>query len=146
MIAHTIQLSVAPVFLLVAIGNLLNLLSTRLARVVDRTRYLQERHAETEGAAHDAIVAEIRSIDRRFALVSRAIRLLVLAGLAIGVTVAILFVEEMAGYPLERLAAVFFLIAVALLVAGLTCFLMETKAAAAALRIPRDLLEQHRDL
>ena len=146
MIAHTIQLSVAPVFLLVAIGNLLNLLSTRLARVVDRMRHLQDRHRATTGTEHDLVVAEIRSIDRRFAYVSRSIGLLVVAGLAIGLTVATLFVEEMASYPLERFAAVFFLIAVALLMGGLTCFLLETQAAAAALRLPRGYLEQHRDL
>ena len=49
MIAQTIQLALAPVFVLVAIGNIMNILSTRLGRVVDRSRHLQERHAETAG-------------------------------------------------------------------------------------------------
>ena len=146
MIAHTIQLSVAPVFLLVAIGNLLNLLSTRLSRVVDRTRHLQSRYGETSGAEHDLVVAELRRIDQRFALISRALALLVMGGLAIGMTVATLFVEEMVSYPLERFAAGLFIIAVALLMGGLTCFLLETRAATAALRIPRDYLETHRKL
>ena len=35
MIAQTIQLALAPVFVLVAIGNLLNLLSSRLGRAAD---------------------------------------------------------------------------------------------------------------
>ena len=48
MIAQTIQLALAPVFVLVAIGNIMNLLSTRLSRVVDRSRHLQERHVATE--------------------------------------------------------------------------------------------------
>ena len=52
MIAQTIQLALAPVFVLVAIGNLLNLLSSRLGRVVDRSRRLQERHTATEGSDH----------------------------------------------------------------------------------------------
>jgi hypothetical protein len=146
MIAHTIQLSVAPVFLLVAMGNFLNLLSTRLSRVVDRWRVLQARYPQTEGVEHDAIVAEIRTADRRLMLVSRAIRLLVLAGLCIGMTVATLFVEEMLNYPLERVAAGMFLIAVALLMGGLTTFLVETRVASASLRIPIDYLERHREL
>ena len=49
MIAETIQLSVTPVFLLVATGSLLNVFTGRLARVIDRSRVLMERWAETEG-------------------------------------------------------------------------------------------------
>lgn len=146
MIAHTIQLSVAPVFLLVAMGNFLNLLSTRLSRVVDRWRELQTRYPKTQGVEHDAIVAEIRTLDRRLKLVSRSIRWLVLAGLSIGTTVATLFVEEMLGYPLEKLAAVLFLIAVGLLMGALAIFLVETRIAGQSLRIPRDYLEHHRQL
>ena len=56
MIAHTIQLALAPVFVLVAIGNILNLLSTRLGRIVDRARVLQQKHSETFGSDHDMVV------------------------------------------------------------------------------------------
>jgi hypothetical protein len=145
-VAHTIQLSLTPVFLLVAIGNILNLLSTRLGRIVDRSRFLQERHGVTAGAEHDIVVLELRCVARRFDLTSRAIRLLVLAGIAIGMTVATLFVQEMAGHPLNHVAAILFLIAVGLLMWGLALFLAETKVAGEALRIPRDYLERHREL
>ena len=146
MIAHTIQLALAPVFVLVAIGNILNILSTRLGRIVDRARVLQPLHGETTGREHDIIVTEMRAIDRRISLNTKAIRLLVLAGLAIGMTVAVLFAEEMFGYSLERVAAGVFLISVGLLMWALTLFLRETQIAAAMLRIPEDLLEKHRDL
>lgn len=144
MIAHTIQLALAPVFVLVAIGNILNILSTRLGRIVDRARQLQQRHRETHGSDHDMVVIEMRAIDVRIALATRAIRTLVISGLSIGTTVAILFVEEMAGYPLETVAAVFFLIAVLLLMYALILFLRETRVAAQSLRIPQEYLEMHR--
>ena len=51
MIAQTIQLALAPVFVLVAMGNIMNILSTRLARVVDRGRQLQKQHVETARSA-----------------------------------------------------------------------------------------------
>jgi hypothetical protein len=146
MIAHTIQLALAPVFVLVAIGNLLNILSTRLGRIVDRARVLQQQHGQTAGPAHDMVVSEIRAIDQRIKLNTDAIRLLVLSGLVIGTTVAILFVEEMFNVPLERVAGVFFILAIALLMWALTLFLRETQVAAATLRIPRDYLELHREL
>ena len=40
MIADTIQISLAPVFVLVAIASILNFLTARLGRVVDRSRLL----------------------------------------------------------------------------------------------------------
>ena len=144
MIAHTIQLALAPVFVLVAIGNIMNILSTRLGRIVDRARFLQDRHGETTGADHDIVVIEMRSIDERIALITTAIRNLVISGLSIGTTVTILFVEEVAGYSLEKIGAGFFIAAVALLMWALVLFLRETRVAAATLRIPRDYLELHR--
>lgn len=146
MIAHTIQLALAPVFVLVAIGNILNLLSTRLSRVVDRARLLQQRHGETEGVAHDMVVTEIRAIDQRIHLVTRSIRLLVISGLSIGLTVAVLFLEELINMPFERIAAGFFLFSIFLLMWALVLFLRETQVAAATLRIPRDYLELERDI
>lgn len=145
MIAHTIQLALAPVFVLVALGNIMNILSTRLGRIVDRARALQEKHKITEGAEHDMVVAEIRAIDKRILLITNAIRLMVIAGLSIGTTVAVLFLEELVSVSLEKVAAGFFLLAIGLLMWALTLFLRETQVAAATLRIPRDYLELHRD-
>ena len=146
MIAHTIQLALAPVFVLVAIGNIMNILSTRLGRIVDRARKLQSMHGETTGAAHDLVVLEMRQVDARILLNTKAIRVLVMAGLSIGTTVAVLFVEEMVNIPLERAAAGIFLVAVSLLMWGLWLFLRETQVAAQSLRIPEEYLESHRDL
>jgi hypothetical protein len=146
MIAHTIQLALAPVFVLVAIGNIMNILSSRLGRIVDRARTLQRLHGETVGAAHDLVVAEMRQVDMRILLNTKAIRVLVMAGLAIGTTVAVLFLEEMVNVPLERLSAATFLVAVSLLMWGLWLFLRETQVAAETLRIPETYLETHREL
>jgi hypothetical protein len=141
MIAQTIQLALAPVFVLVAIGNILNLLSSRLGRVVDRARHLQERHMATEGPDHDEVVAEIRMIDQRIKLITRAIRVMVTCGLVIGATVAVLFLEELIGFSLQRVAAALFLLAVGLLMWALVLFLRETQISAQQLRIPRIYLE-----
>ena len=105
MIAQTIQLALAPVFVLVAIGNIMNILTTRLGRMVDRSRHLQMLHAGTKGTEHDAVVIEMRHIDKRIAHIGRALLLLVLSGLAIGTTVGSLFVSEMGGTELRLLTA-----------------------------------------
>ncbi|MEQ1541479.1 MAG: DUF2721 domain-containing protein [Novosphingobium sp.] len=146
MIAQTIQLALAPVFVLVAMGNILNLLSSRLGRVVDRARALQDRHMATEGRDHDEVVQEIRMIDRRISLITRAIRLMVISGLLVGGTVAVLFLEELIDWKLQRVAAATFLAAIGLLMWALVLFLRETQIAAQQLRIPRMYLELEREL
>ncbi|WP_120716506.1 DUF2721 domain-containing protein [Tsuneonella amylolytica] len=146
MIAQTIQLALAPVFVLVAIGNIMNLLSARLGRVVDRSRALQGVHAETEGMAHDQVVREIRLVNRRIQLIGQALRLLVTSGLSIGVTVAVLFLEELGKVDLQQVAAGTFLLAIGLMMWALVLFLRETQAASAALRIPEEYLETERRL
>ena len=146
MVAQTIQLALAPVFVLVAIGNIMNILSTRLGRIVDRSRYLQQLHPATEGPEHDAIVREIRLVDRRIHLIGKAILLLVLSGLTIGFCVALLFIEELFKVSLQQVAAATFMLAIVLLMWALTLFLRETRSATAALRIPEMYLEPERKL
>lgn len=146
MIAQTIQLALAPVFVLVAIGNIMNLLSTRLGRVVDRSRTMQERHGETNGVEHDMIVLEIRLLDRRIVLIGRAILLLVLSGLTIGLTVVILFLGDFLEWDQPQLSAASFIVAIGLLMGALLLFLLETRQASAALRIPEDYLELGRSI
>ena len=146
LIAQTIQLALAPVFVLVAIGNIMNILSQRLGRVVDRSRVLQQLHGTTSGDAHDAVVREIRTVDRRIAMISRAILLLVLSGLTIGLCVALLFLEELFNVDLQQAAAAAFMLAIALLMAALTLFMRETRHATAVLRIPETYLERERKL
>ena len=146
MIAQTIQLALAPVFVLVALGNIMNLLSARLGRVVDRSRQLQERHEATAGVEHDSIVREIRLVDRRILLINRAILILVSSAVCIGLTVALLFVEELLGTDLQPIAAGVFILSVGLLMWALLLFLRETQLATEALRIPASYLELERKL
>jgi hypothetical protein len=146
MVAQTIQLALAPVFVLVALGNIMNILATRLGRVVDRSRVLQELHGTTSGPEHDRVVREIRTVDRRIAMISRAIFSLVLSGLTIGLCVALLFLEELLDVNLQQVAATAFMVAIGLLMFALTLFLRETRHATAVLRIPETYLEPERKL
>ena len=146
MIAQTIQLALAPVFVLVAIGNILGLLSSRLGRVVDRSRHLQGLHMATEGMDHDMVVAEIRMIDQRIRLITRAVSTLVVSGLAIGITVAELFLQQLFGIDLQLLAGLTFVVAISLLMGALVLFMRETRVSAQQLRIPSEYLELERKL
>src|SRR3546814_6315168 len=69
-IAHTIQVSVAPVFLLGGVSAMLGVLTNRLSRIVDRARKL-----ETEaGSAAPGRLPGLREGLRRLALRARLTR------------------------------------------------------------------------
>src|SRR5690606_2988559 len=122
MIAHTIQLALAPVFLLVAIGNIMNILPQRLGRIVHRSRLPPEKPRQTSGEEHDMVVREMRFVDRRIAMVGRAILLLVISGITVGVVVAMLFLGEFLELNLQRAAGAAFLFAIGLLMGALLLF------------------------
>ncbi|MBL0768827.1 DUF2721 domain-containing protein [Sphingopyxis sp. XHP0097] len=141
LVAETIQLSVTPVFLLVATGALLNVLTGRLARVVDRSRTLMERWAETEGAEHDRVVDELRAADRRMDIINNSILAAVLCGIVVCLLVALLFAQAIAGFNLGLAASWAFAAAMLLLLVSLTLFLVEVRMAIRTIHVPMELLE-----
>ena len=136
-IAHQIQLAVAPVFLLAGIGALLNVMAQRLARVVARGRYLDREFASLDEDTRRLATAELRILDRRMTLVNLAITACTAAALFVCVLVAMLFVADLADFGFGRPIAWLFILAMMLLVVGLSLFLAEIRLAMSALRIRR---------
>jgi Protein of unknown function (DUF2721) len=140
-IAQTIQLSVAPVFLLVATGALLNVLTGRLARVVDRSRHLISRWAETEGKEHERLVSELRAADRRMDVINNSILSAVGCGITVCLLVTLLFVQELLRLDLGIAVSAVFALAMLLLLASLILFLIEVRLAIRTIHVPIELLE-----
>src|SRR5215469_5448727 len=89
--AHIIQLSVAPVFLLTGVGTLLNVLSGRLARIIDRARVLEQR-LELQESPHPGVkIIELRVLERRGKLIYYAIKLSTISALMVCSVIAALF-------------------------------------------------------
>ena len=70
-IAHSIQLAVAPVFLLSGVGVTLTVLTNRLARIIDRARSLEGSLPTAAEAVAGSIHEELRVLSRRARLVHR---------------------------------------------------------------------------
>lgn len=134
-VAHAIQLAVAPVFLLTAIGALLGVLANRLARIVDRSRAIAARHPAVTAAEQAEIEAEIASLAHRARLVNLAISLSVIAALLVCVVIAALFVGSIVSADLARLVGLLFIGAMVALTGALLTFLRETQVATATIRI-----------
>jgi Protein of unknown function (DUF2721) len=143
-IARTIQLAVAPVFLLAGIGAFMNVIAGRLNRVVDRARVLERLHPESSGAEHDRHVWELRLLDRRISLASTAIFLCVASAITVCLVVTLLFVAELANLNYANSVAILFVLSMALLALGLALFLVETRVAVRGIRIREELLEREK--
>ena len=139
-IAHSIQLSVAPVFLLSGIGVLLGVLTNRLARVVDRARRLEDLHAQA-GAGYAAdLHRELGWVAQRARLMNTAITLSTISALLVAIVVAMLFSGTFVKFNLAVAVAALFIAAMMALVGALLAFLVEVRIATLTLRIgPREL-------
>jgi hypothetical protein len=136
-VAHIIQLSVAPVFLLTGVGTILNVMTNRLGRIIDRARKLEERLEVSSPEIAEAIHANLATLSLRAKVIGRAITLCTITALLICTVIAILFLGEFLSFDTSTCVAVIFIAAMLLLVAGLLWFLREIFIATARLRIGR---------
>ena len=141
-IAQTIQLSLSPIFMLAAIGQLLNVLAGRLARVVDRARVVEEWHPLSSGPEHDRHVWELRLLDRRMTVINRSLVLAVSSAAITCIFVALLFVASLFALHIGTIVAVIFILAMALLISSLIGFLLEVRISLSAIHVRSELLER----
>jgi Protein of unknown function (DUF2721) len=141
--ASTIQSAIAPVFLLTGIGAMLNVISSRLSRAIDRTRSLEPLHRGSLGKEHARYVDELRLLDRRITLSNLAATLCVASALAVCLLIIMLFIAQLSGEHYANSVAAFFVIAMLLLAAGLLTLLLEIRIAIRALRVRAELLQHH---
>ncbi len=143
-VAATIQISIAPVFLLAGIAGILNVLVGRMARVVDRARKLEQLHPVSTGAEHERQVWELRLIDRRLSIINTSIWLCVASAIAICLVVALLFGAEIVHLDIGVVVAAAFIASMLLLTSGLIAFLFEVRLSVQAVHVREELLERDR--
>jgi hypothetical protein len=140
-IADIIQSALGPVFQLAGIGAFLNVCAGRLSRIVDRARQIEPLLLKSRGSEHDRYLREIRVLDRRMALVGRAIWLAVFAAMLICLVVILLFAGTLVRGHFGTAIAILFMTCMALLGSGFALFLVETQVGSRAVRVRNALLE-----
>lgn len=124
-LGQVIQLAVAPVFLLAGVGTTLNALATRVGRIIDRARTLEDRLQYATPEQADELHKLLRILSKRATLINRAIGLSVTCGLLVSLVVAALFVSSALGLHLDAPIAITFVVALLALAAALIYFLRE---------------------
>ena len=133
-IAHLIQSSVAPVFLLTGVAAMLSVLTNRLARIVDRARVLEGRLEGGHGKAA-VLHADLMVLARRARYVNFAISLCAVAAVMVAAVVVTLFANAFFGLGIGGLIASLFVGSLLVLAAAFIAFFIEVRYATAALRI-----------
>lgn len=132
-IASVIQLAIAPVFLLTGVGAILNVLTNRLARIVDRARTLE---AQLASASDDVCIRkDLALLSRRGTLINWAISLSTVSIFLVCTVIVVLFVDAFLALNVPEVVAMLFIAAMLALIGGMLVFLHEIHLATASLRI-----------
>ena len=133
-IAHLIQSSVAPVFLLSGVASMLGVLTNRLARIIDRARNIETQLATHPGTGEQQR-RDLRVLARRARYVNIAISLCAIAALLVALVVVTLFANAFLNAGLGWLIALLFVGSMVCLAAAFIVFFVEVRYATSALRI-----------
>jgi hypothetical protein len=140
-VAEIVRLALAPVFLLSGIGAFLNVLASRLSRIVDRSRQIEPRLLASRGAEHERWIADLRILDRRMRLISWATGLSVSSAILTCLVVVLLFGANLVRTRLGTEIAWLFIASMLTIGGGFAVFLLETTVAARAVRVRSELLQ-----
>jgi hypothetical protein len=133
-IGEVIRLAVAPVFLLSGVGVTLTLLTSRLARVIDRARALEGDRAVSAEHLGD-LEGRLLTLSLRARLLGRAIALCTICALLVSMVVVTLFLGALFNIPVSLVIAAEFIVAMFSFIGGLLYFLREVFVATRTLRI-----------
>jgi MFS family permease len=145
-ITRIIQLAVAPVFLLTAVGTIINAIINRLGRAVDRRRQLEELVPAMEGDTRLEMLDELHIIARRIRLAIWAIALAVTSAILVCLLIGFAFVGAFVTIDLSRTVAGLFIAAMVALTLSLLMFLREVFLAAITTKNPRSIYDGREDL
>jgi hypothetical protein len=134
-IGHVIQLAIAPVFLLTGVATKLTVLTNRLARIIDRSRVLEDR---LQIGPDDSYTAELEVLYGRAHLINYAITLSTACGLLVCLVIAMLFLGDTTSLPLDKFIAASFVLAMLALIGSFSYLLREIFIASKHMRDEHD--------
>ena len=144
-VAEIVRLALAPVFLLSGIGAFLNVLASRLSRIVDRSRQVGGYVLESRGDEHDRFVNDLKILDRRMSLINWATGLAVSSAILTCLVVVLLFAANLIRTRLGTEIAWLFIASMLSIGAAFAIFLIETTIAGRAVRVRSELLQHQVD-
>ncbi|QIQ86942.1 DUF2721 domain-containing protein [Erythrobacter sp.] len=122
-----VQQSLAPAFLLGAIGAIMNVIMSRMIWIAGRIERIEETDAE---ARAPRTARELAWLERRRRAAQRAISFATAAAVNISLVIGLVFISAYITAQIGSLIAFLWVLTMVLLVTGLVHFLHETRLAA----------------
>lgn len=134
-VQQVVQLSLAPAFLLSAIGAVMNVIMSRMVWIAQRIERIEDA---SEGQRTERQEHEFGWLLRRRGLMQGAVMFSTAAAVMISVVIGLLFISAYITAQIGTVIAVFWVLTMVLLVTGLGFFLMETRLAAIGAGVPKE--------
>lgn len=134
-IAHSIQLAVAPVFLLSAVGVFLTVLTNRLARIIDRARLLERSLPTQTDTPVTDLHQELIDLAKRAHMVQISIALATICALMICLVIVSLFAGVALHRNVSNFIVILFVTGLSAFIGALLVFLLEIQASIKSLRL-----------
>lgn len=134
-VQQVVQLSLAPAFLLSAIGAIMNVIMSRMIWIASRVENIEEK-MESQRSAKQA--RELAWLMRRRKLMQGAIMFSTASAVMISLVIGMLFISAYIYAQIGTVIALLWVLTMVLLVTGLGFFLLETRLAARGAQLPKD--------
>lgn len=136
-VVELIQFSLTPVFLIVGIGQIINVVTGRLARIMDRARWY-EQLKQNDVVFNEQQLEELDALAKRMKHANRAITFLTGAVVIVCLDVILLVANGIVAGSLDGFILSFFVLSMLAITAGLVNFFIEVSVANATLKITLD--------
>lgn len=125
-IAHLIELSIAPVFMLAGIAGFLNVFTGRLARIIDRLEKINQfQEANKREKLPPRLVIRQKSLMKRMKNTNRAILLMSATGLLIAFVMVTMFLSAIFKFHDSTFISILFISAMSTFILSLLLFCKE---------------------
>lgn len=142
LVAHVIQVALTPIFLLSGIATLLNVFSTRLARVADRADQVSKMIEEADADQVADLVKQLIQLRRRSIALDAAVLLGAVAAAATCASVFTLFVGALRNSTVAALLFTTFGTAIACTISAIAAFTVEMLLSGSGVRA--EMAARHR--
>jgi hypothetical protein len=134
LVAHVIQVALTPIFLLSGIATLLNVFSTRLARVADRVDQITKAMEDADPDESVALARQLLHLRRRSIALDAAVLLGAVAAAATCASVFTLFVGALRDATVASVLFTTFGLAIACTISAIGAFTAEMLMAGSGVR------------
>ncbi|MGC4075170.1 MAG: DUF2721 domain-containing protein [Nibricoccus sp.] len=130
-----IQLSITPVILISGLGALVISMTTRMGRIVDRSRSLAGLVRQAKGAERTHIENQLEIMFRRARLMRLAMTLVISSIFTSGSLIMLLFIGQVLEVQVANVVLGVFIVSVLLMLGGMAAFIRDVYLSLHALNI-----------